>query len=297
MQYSQPHLSFTISYILGIIVGIVIAISQLLPSEALPIFGLAHLLFLVCFGFIMPHSIKEQVGNRIQTAGYLHTLIGFSSALILLGTDQTGQGNLNDVLYPLGSALSTSIVGWLLGGEISSLGENYQQETIRSEFQKLTDELRDFTGAVQEVHTAYFNTMKQLYQNYSQLQEEQETLLKRHQEIQAQIIKETQDFQQEILKTNAEASANLNQLFDQSTEKLKTLESLLSQATEDMQAIEPLLDSFAQLKNNSDLATNNLGEVAQAGRRTAQYLNESRALMTELENLLEYITSVKNNKY
>jgi len=297
MSYSQSNLTtFTVIYVLGIILGIVIAISQLVATEYLLIVGLTHLLILVVWGFFwIPRSLKEQVGNRIQTAGYLHTLIGFASALILLGTSDFDSGQFNDILYPLGSALSTSIVGWLLGGEISSLGENYQQQMVRSEFQQLTEEIKAFTGTIKEIHNAYVNTMTDLHNNYSQLQNEQEQLLQRHQQIQYQIMEETQNFHQQLLNSNAQASANLNQLFTQSTEQLQQLEHLLSQTTADLRQLEPLLDSFSQLKDNSDLAKNNIGEVAQASRRTAQYLNESRALMTELENLLDYISSVQNN--
>jgi len=297
MPYSHSSLAgFTLIYGVGIILGMVIAISQIFPTEILLIEGLSHLLVLVVWGFFfLPQSLKEEAGNRIQTAGYLHTLIGFASALILLGGSSLNQGELNEVLYPLGSALSTSIVGWLLGGEISSLGENYEKKRVKSEFQELVDEINGFTEAVQEIHSAYLSTMTQVYRSYRQLQEEQENLLKKHQQIQYQIMEDTQTFHHELLNTNNQASQQLNQLFTQSTERLQELDNLLSRTTEEMKTLEPLLDSLSQLKSNSDLATTNLAEVSQSARRTAQYLNESRALMTELENLLDYITYVKNN--
>lgn len=297
MPYSQSSLAgFTFVYVVGIILGMVIAISQVFSTEILLIEGLSHLLILVIWGFFfIPQSLKEEAGNRIQTAGYLHTLIGFASALILLGGSSFDQGELNAVLYPLGSALSTSIVGWLLGGEIVSLGENYEKKRVKSEFQELVDEIKGFTEAVQEIHSAYLSTMTQVYRSYRQLQEEQENLLKKHQDIQSQIMEETQNFHHELLNTNTQASQELNQLFTQSTERLQELDNLLSRTTEEMKTLEPLLDSFSQLKSNSDLATSNLAEVGQSARRTAQYLNESRALMTELENLLDYINQIKNN--
>ncbi len=298
MQYPQSSLAgFTLIYVLGIILGMVIAVSKVFSNEILLIEGLSHLLILVIWGFfLIPQSLKEEAGNRIQTAGYLHTLIGFASALILLGETAFDQEALNEILYPLGSALSTSIVGWLLGGEISSLGENYEKKIVRSEFQQLIDEIQAFTGAIQEIHTTYLSTMTQVYRSYRQLQDEQETLLREHQNSQQKIMEETQNFHDYLLKTNNEASQQLNQLFKQSIDCLESLDSLMARITEEMKYLEPVLDSFSQLKTNSDLATNNLAEVAQASRRTAQYLNESRALMTELENLLEYITTVKNSE-
>ncbi|NBD32342.1 MAG: hypothetical protein GVY17_05065 [Cyanobacteria bacterium] len=297
MQYPQSSLAgFTFIYVLGIILGMVIAISQIFSTEILLIEGLSHLLILVIWGFFfLPHSLKEEAGNRIQTAGYLHTLIGFASALILLGSSTFNQGELNAILYPLGSALSTSIVGWLLGGEISSLGENHDKKLVKSEFQQLIAEIKEFTGAIQEVHSSYLSTMTQVYRSYRQLQEEQENLLREHQDLQYKIMEETQNFHNNLLTTNSQASQDLNQLFTQSTERLRELETLVTRTTEEMKHLDPLLESFSQLKSNSDLATNNLAEMAQASRRTAQYLNESQALMRELEKLLDYITTVKNS--
>ncbi|NBD16282.1 MAG: hypothetical protein GVY04_09075 [Cyanobacteria bacterium] len=296
MRYPQSSLAgFTFIYVLGIILGMVIAISQVFSTEILLIEGLSHLLILVLWGFFfIPQSLKEEAGNRIQTAGYLHTLIGFASALILLGSSAFNQGELNAILYPLGSALSTSIVGWLLGGEISSLGENYEKKLVKSEFQQLIDEIKEFTGAIQEVHSSYLSTITQVYRSYRQLQEEEENLLRQHQELQHKIMEESQNFHDNLLTTNTQASEDLNQLFTQSTERLQELETLMARTTEEMKQLDPLLDSFSQLKSNSDLATNNLAEMAQASRRTAQYLNESQVLMRELEKLLEYITTVKN---
>ena len=298
MQYPQSSLAgFTFIYVVGIILGMVIAISQVFSSEILLIEGLSHLLVLVIWGFFfIPQSLKEEAGNRIQTAGYLHTLIGFASALILLGNSTFNQGELNSILYPLGSALSTSIVGWLLGGEISSLGENYEKKLVKSEFQQLIDEIKEFTGAIQEVHGSYLSTMTQVYRSYRQLQEEQENLLRHHQDLQYKIMEETQNFQNNLLATNTQASQDLNQLFTQSTERLQELETLVARTTEEMKHLDPLLESFSQLKENSDLATNNLAEMAQASRRTAQYLNESQALMRELEKLLDYIATIKKSE-
>ncbi|AFZ50848.1 hypothetical protein [Dactylococcopsis salina] len=284
MQPSQSSLAgFTFIYVLGIIGGMILAISQVFSAEILLIEGLSHLLILVVWGFfLIPNSQKEEAGNRIQTAGYLHTLIGFASALILLGSNSFNQEQLNEVLYPLGSALSTSIVGWLLGGEISSLGENHEKKIVRSEFQQLLEEIKEFTGAIQEIHTAYLSTMTDVYRSYRQLQD-----------IQYKIMEETQNFHNQLLNTNTQASQEINQLLHQSIDKLQELGTVVARTTEEMKGLQPVLDSFSQLKTNSDLATTNVAEVAQASRRTAQYLNESRALMTELERLLEYIESLK----
>ena len=117
---------FKIFYIGGIILGFILGILIVLlkfPSWLLLIEGIIHLIRLVYLGYkIKIPSDRMYAGERIQTAGYLHTLIGFSFALILLGTgniELSQLDNLQQLLLPMGSALGTSIIGWLFGGEIA----------------------------------------------------------------------------------------------------------------------------------------------------------------------------------
>lgn len=86
--------------------------------------GVSHVLLLVIIAYISfdTSTLKVRAGNRIQTAGYLHTLIGFGTALLILGFSR-GQIQITSLLTPLGTALVTSLLGWSLGGEIVARGE------------------------------------------------------------------------------------------------------------------------------------------------------------------------------
>ena len=118
---------FKTIYISGISLPAIILLGILLgfnfPFRPLFWEGIGHLFLLVYLGYkIKMPSERMYAGERIQTAGYLHTLMGFSVALILLGTgsiDVAQLDNLQKLLLPMGSALLTSIIGWLFGSEIA----------------------------------------------------------------------------------------------------------------------------------------------------------------------------------
>ena len=113
-------------YIRGIVLGIILGILIVglkFTSWLLLIEGIVHLFLLVYLGYkIKRPSERMYAGERIQTAGYLHTLMGFSVAISLLGTghiEVAQLDNLQKLLLPMGSALLTSIIGWLFGSEIA----------------------------------------------------------------------------------------------------------------------------------------------------------------------------------
>jgi hypothetical protein len=83
--------------------------------------GVQHMLVLVVLGFfaIREKADNIEVGNRIATMGYLHTLIGTSVALIL--TAKYGSEvieHVENIIAPIGSSLLTSIIGWAFGKEM-----------------------------------------------------------------------------------------------------------------------------------------------------------------------------------
>lgn len=89
--------------------------------------GLQHMMVLVILGFfaIREKADNLEVGSRIATMGYLHTLIGTSVALIL--TAKYGSEvieHVENIIAPIGSSLLTSIIGWAFGKEMER--EKYQ---------------------------------------------------------------------------------------------------------------------------------------------------------------------------
>lgn len=117
---------FRMIYLFGIVLSLIISFSDKVSQNIFLILSIAHVLILSFWGYKYEYSRKASA-SRVQTAGYLYTLIGFASALLSLNQEALEAGAFSQVLIPLGAALSTSIIGWLLGGELSSLEPDPEQ--------------------------------------------------------------------------------------------------------------------------------------------------------------------------
>ena len=171
-------------YRLGIFLAVIIAFSGgpffrnlgvKVPdfSNYLLPFGIGHMLILSVLGIAAPKADKLMAGSKIQTAGYLHTLIGFAAALILLSPEK--EATLNNVLAPLGSAVGTSIIGWFVGGELVEREPVRHEDFIDYKMDAVAKELEGFATAIHEVHKEYVDALKEAV---SQLEREIDTLRK-----------------------------------------------------------------------------------------------------------------------
>lgn len=150
------------SYVIGIVLTIVIAFLQVFTTLISPILiliiGISHLLWLIYLGYQLGDEPYRLIGagNRIQSAGYLHTLIGFITALSLLRQEEF---EIASLAIPLSSALITSLMGWLFGGEITAKGE-----TDKPELEKATSQIVE---ALQE----YYRSINEIQQQHLKLYE------------------------------------------------------------------------------------------------------------------------------
>ncbi len=232
---------FSLFYVFGIVMGVAIALTDLFPGEFLLVVGLAHLLLLVVWGlFFLPRSLKAGAGERVQTAGYLHTLIGFAAALLSL---ERGDVDLVGVLYPLGSALSTSIIGWLLGGEIVSLGANAERRTLDTEYQQVARELAAFGEALQQVHDVYLSTVERATDAYRDLHAQQIELLRQHQQLQTKLVSDNEHQYARLAETQGQLSDRLNALFSAAIVRLGDLSASFTRATQELQAVETVVQN------------------------------------------------------
>ncbi len=140
--------------------------------------GIGHLLLLVYLGYkIKIPSDRMYAGDRIQTAGYLHTLVGFSVAISLLGTGKIEVAqieNLQQLLAPMGSALVTSIIGWLLGGEIAGEIADKQKFSLEKAIEDI--------GKIAYLLSQQNQTLELQNQNFRAIKQTQVNLLREHQQ-------------------------------------------------------------------------------------------------------------------
>ncbi len=172
---------FKLLYIAGIIIATVFAFRQVItkviplefflsaihkiPGELLGI-SLLHMTCIIIVGLFTKKQDKAIVGENIQTAGYLHTLIGFSAAIIALREDGQKGFEIGRMLIPLASALSTSIIGWFIGSEIERWGTS---EDIQTRLVEVEEELKLFTRKFRIAYGIYIDTINDSAQKFHEI--------------------------------------------------------------------------------------------------------------------------------
>ncbi|MEO0769997.1 MAG: hypothetical protein AAFY72_11285, partial [Cyanobacteria bacterium J06649_4] len=163
-------------YVGGIICTFLVAmVAGLLHSTILTrlafVAGLLHLLLLVWLGFGLSKAQDDersyrltQAGSRIQNAGYLHTLIGFASAIASLNSSD-GNFDISYLSVPLSTALITSLIGWLAGGEVSALGETESPDLERAT-RGVVQSLEKYSEDISRIQTKYTARLVEDYKKY-----------------------------------------------------------------------------------------------------------------------------------
>ncbi len=268
--------------------------------------GLLHLISLVIFGYITKsHSLKIYAGERIQTAGYLHTLIGFSVAIGLVASGgQTTINNLNfltidniqGLLSPMSSGLWTSILGWLFGSEISAKGNQLAEkvETEKSLNGKSTE-----SNTIPEFKTIYppQNNQKEsvkLDTNQNQLLEEKlDNLLSKIDQYNDALI---ETFRKLSLKIDAESDVFIqtfrklsSKMNTESEDLIKTYRQLSSKMDTES---EDLFKTFRKLSSDIENHSNSFPKALDNFSLVIQ--ENSRSLSRDFEHLREATRNTAN---
>lgn len=271
-------------YWLGILGGLFIALSgspyaSLLYhkisdfSNYLFKFSVGHMFILSFLGLLIRKPENVIAGTKIQTAGYLHTLIGFSSALFRISPDSFTMASF---MIPLGSALTTSIIGWFVGGEISEKYTSSPQKSVRFEMDRVATELSDFANKLKDIHNEYVQTVKDASQEYRKLHKKQLKFVDKGLELAKKL--------DTVITPIANSSTNFRDAILESTEKIKN--SFNGEFSKNV----------SEMKENAKKTSLELSNSADAAKDMAKYLKQTEELIKQLENLIELITE-ESKKY
>ena len=121
----------------GAVLIVIVIIMGIIDNTLIVLsYGIIHMILLSFLGgtVIAKRGGNIDIGHRISTMGYLHTLIGTSVALILASNHNTESQNIlnqmDSIIVPIGSALITSIIGWAVGTEMERSVHGTKEETI-----------------------------------------------------------------------------------------------------------------------------------------------------------------------
>lgn len=267
MRSTQAKI-FLGAYWLGILGALAIMYAD--APRLLFVEQMGHMAVLVLLGLVVPRHDRPPVGMRVQTAGYLHTLIGFAAALLLVHGAGSGF-ELGTILPPLGSALGTSIIGWFFGGEIEAAGREGPVASIEGEMDAVAAELRGFSAGVRKVHEDYIASLRGMEKDYKSLHEKNRAMVEDYAKLASSV---------------AAKAAELLTAMESARKGLTGIEEAMSKSG--------LAELPAQLKavsaNMGDLASG-ISEAAGQSRQVAKYLGDSRLLVEELGRLIDFVQS------
>ena len=284
--------TFNIIYFIGIAYGIFIIFWYLFSNVRIPLsdflteyflqISLTHVLLLSLYGWLFVKKPRILViSNKIETAGYLHTLIGFIVAIIRLQQEEL---QLEAIFIPIGSALGTSVIGWFLGGLLTEEYTSRSELSLRTEAERLATELSGFSAMIRRIHEDYIKTITEANTEFEQLHEKQEQMYL------------SADRTVENLKKNSEKLVtNLLNVLSPIESAVKNISDTLQNSSKDVKKY--LGDDFSEtLRNmNSQFENlkNNMTGVNASAQDVAKYLKESRILIEQLEKLFDLITKAK----
>lgn len=244
------------TYRLGIISAIIIAV-VLKFGQLLFYTSILHMLLLIILGVLFRQYDKQGIiAAKIQVAGYLHTLIGFSSALLLIGFAQEPSVKL--IMAPLGAALVTSIMGWFAGGEFSEK-DNITYKPVKAE--NLPQEMQNFMQSISQSHQEYVALIQVITKDHQKLHHSQQKAL------------------QDALKV----SSQLNDLLLPIATNMTDFSNSIEKASKAVSM--HLMESKSQLSE----IRSHLERVKGASEEVADYLEKSTILINAMEKLLQSI--------
>lgn len=310
---------FKIVYLVGIVLsGVLTFVSSdknnTEISKLVWLVGVSHVFVLAMIGFRMERSKdKAAAGLRVQTSGYLHTLIGFSGALFQLDP----QNLLATIVVPLSYALFTSIIGWFFGGELvnefdggGAVDIGNEGERIAQEFhifaENLGREFKNFSDSLSAIHEQYSRKIEDASNSfefhlekvgaaYKRMVDAQEKQLTKLNTKQSELLAQLEDYQKRFIDSQNSCYGKMDNAIQESINSSDKLNASVDALTSALSTKElfSITSNFVYLSEQTKVASDNMGQVATTSKNVAKYLEESKILIDQLEKLLSSINSYR----
>lgn len=278
------------------------------------IIGIQHMVVLVILGFLaikIDNDDNVEVGSRVATMGYLHTLIGTSVALIMtakFGADMIE--HINTIISPIGSALITSIIGWAFGKEMERDRYRYKLEkTEKAEnaMEFLSDKLITVAHQIEQSSQAWNKNIEQgvtqLVSTTQELNTQMNLSVHNSQEVMDGLTKSFSNLHQQM-QTNLE---EMNQLITKDLEKASkvskaTIEESMRTFQLQFELLEKSISSmeknFSQsskdadrvFKNSIDTFEKSLDQMGSISKEWDRHIKSMKRFSTHSESALDQFT-------
>jgi chromosome segregation ATPase len=262
--------------------------------------GVSHVCFLAFLGFQMKEP-KQKIacGLRVQTSGYLHTLIGFCGALLQLQP----QNLLETIKIPLSYALVTSIIGWWFGGELVNRFHEEDDDPIKDEVEKIASKFRSFSDEITVIHEKYIkqiessaksfqDNMSEVGASYERMIKTYEAQLNRLNSKQSELLNQLESYQKQFVNSQNSCYRAIESEIKKSIELSYSLNGSIESLSSSFSTkyISSITSNITSLNEHTKLASDGMNQVASQSYDVAKYLNDSQILIEQLEKLLDSIS-------
>ena len=277
--------------------------------------GIQHMVLLVGLGFFSIISERDdniEVGNRVATMGYLHTLIGTSVALIM--TSKFGGAemieHIDTIISPIGSALITSIIGWAFGKEMER--ERYRYNLSSTEE---SDNALEFLA--QKVRKAGIQIEQSSNRWVEHIENSTTQLVETSQKLESTMSSANQTAQQSIDELSKSFTALYNSMHDNlelmssiierdlqssAKESQRVMESSMKQFQDQFDLIQRQVDNVQRtfdasskdanrvFKNSIETFDDGLSQMSMIAKEWDKHLRNMKKFSTHSDSALENLT-------
>jgi len=277
--------------------------------------GIQHMVLLVILGFFAIINERDdniEVGSRVATMGYLHTLIGTSVALIM--TSKFGGAemieHIDTIIAPIGSALITSIIGWAFGKEMERERYRYQlsstEETdnaleflaikVRNAGLQIERSSNQWVQSIEQSTTQLLNSSKRLEEtishanttseqsieslskNFTALYEKMQYSLESMSDTIERDLQNTSEQSQRVL---TETMQQFKQQFEQIERQINTVERNFDSSSKDANRV---------FKKSIETFDSGLGQMNTIAKEWDRHIRSMKKFSTHSESALEQLS-------
>ncbi len=189
-------------------------------------YGIFHMVLLTLFGMFAIYNKADNtdIGHRVSTMGYLHTLIGTSVALILVSSNNSSESKdiLNQmdlIIIPIGTALITSIIGWAVGTEMERpIFNTHKDSTLDGPLGDLASDIDLVGKTLQESTNVWRSSIDSTVQSLADSTKDLELKFERTLMLSSQAIEDNSN------KIMGKYLSSFGNLFQQTEQQINTIQ-------------------------------------------------------------------------
>jgi len=252
--------------------------------------SLGHMILLSIIAWIQVWRKKSDnvdIGSRVATTGYIHTLIGTCAALIAAaGFDGSNLNEIQQIIKPIGAALGTSIIGWWMGNEIQLVTRDKTDEGMISYRNK-----EQVEKSLEELASSVRNLSLKLTESGEHWEKSADNIRKKFENASDEMLKKWLDTVNQVRKKLVGASDDIVKEWKAS---VKNVETQLNEASKILvKACDELNKKLEEIRTKGlSTATSTVSELSTQIEKT---LKEAKAQLDLFKSSAKSIADESKN--